>query len=54
MVKKQDAGVVPEDICKKLAFQRGLLTLMKGTVPLFNPMIDKALDDIDEILEKVG
>ena len=53
MIKKQ-SGKMPDDICKKLAFQRGLLTLMKGTVPLFSPMIEKALEDIDDIMEKVG
>ena len=46
--------VFPDDLCKKLAFQRGLMSLMKGTVPLYSPMIDKALEDIDELMEKVG
>ena len=49
--KKNDR--VTDDIQNKLAFQRGLLTLMKGTVPLYSPMIEKALDDIDEIMDKV-
>ena len=53
MVKKQTDGT-RDDICKKLAFQRGLLTLVKQTVPLYSPMIDKALDDIDDMMEKVG
>ena len=53
-MKKEQMIMVSDDICKKLAFQRGLLTLMKGTVPLYSPMIDKALEDIDELMEKVG
>ena len=53
MNKKTDT-MVPDDVRTKLAFQRGLLTLMKGTVPLFSPMIEKALEDIDELMEKVG
>ena len=53
MVKKKE-DPISDDICKRLAFQRGLLTLVKDTVPLFSPMIDKALEDIDFLMEKVG
>ena len=53
-MKKKKNDKITEDIQYKLAFQRGLLTLMKGTVPLYSPMIEKALDDIDEIMERVG
>ena len=42
-----------DDIRRKLAFQRGVLTLLKET-DLFGPMIEKALEDIDDIIDKVG
>ena len=45
--------IVTDDVRKKLAFQVGLLTLMKNTVPLYSPMIEKALEDIDEIFEEI-
>ena len=46
-------GLPLDQIRVRLAFQRGLLTLLKGTVPLFSPMIEKALQDIDFILDHV-
>ncbi len=52
-MSKAPSMIVTEDMRKKLAFQVGLLTLMKGTVPLYSPMIEKALDDIDDILEEI-
>ena len=42
-----------DDIRYKLAFQKGLLTLLKGVEPLFSPMIEKALKDLDDIMEEV-
>jgi hypothetical protein len=41
-----------EDILRKLAYQRGVLTLLKDT-DHFSPLIEKALEDIDYILDKV-
>ena len=40
---------------KKLAFQRGVLTLvtMVKETELFRPMIDQAMEDIEELLEQV-
>lgn len=43
---------VNDDIRQKLAFQRGVLTLLKDT-DLFGPMIEKALKDLDEIIEQI-
>ena len=53
-MKKRSNTESVDDIQRKLAFQRGLLSLMKTTVPLYSPMIEKAMEDIDDILEKVG
>ena len=44
---------VSDDLRRKLAFQRSVLALVKETVPLFSPMAEKALEDIDDIMDKV-
>ncbi len=39
------------EIREKLLFQRGILSLLKDT-NLFGPLIDQALEDADDLLER--
>ena len=52
-MNKTERAKFSDDIRKKLAFQRGVLTILKET-DLFGPMIEKALEEIDEVIDKVG
>ena len=39
-----------DEILQKLTFQRGILKLLKDT-ELMGPMIDKAIEEIDSLIE---
>jgi hypothetical protein len=41
-----------DELMQTLAFQRGVLTLLKDT-GLFNVYIEKAIEDIDLLMEKL-
>lgn len=43
---------ITNDILMKLAFQRGMLTLLKEN-ELLKPTIEKALADLDSVIEKL-
>ena len=47
-----NASDTADGILQKLAYQKGVLTLLKGVEPL-SPLIEKALRDIDELIEQV-
>ena len=44
---------VTDDILQKLAFQRGILTLLKET-DLCNTLIDKALEELDILITQLS
>ncbi len=41
-----------EDILQRLAFQRGVLTLLKEK-DLYRPIVEKAIEELDSLMEKV-
>ena len=44
--------VDPDEMLQKLAFQRGVLTLLKDT-NLMGAMIEKAIEEIDFLIESL-
>ena len=47
-----NASDIADDILQKLAYQKGVLTLLRGVEPL-SPLIEKALRGIDELIERI-
>ena len=49
---RAEASFVSDDIRCKLAFQRGLLALLKDT-ELQDPLLDKAIETLEDIMGQV-
>ena len=56
-IESSDAGLSlfnedSENVREKLLFPRGVLSILKDTV-LFGSLVDKAIEDLDDLLRKI-
>ena len=52
IVNEEESGELLTEIQEKLVYQKGVLALLKQT-GLFGPVLERALEDIEDVMEKL-